>query len=246
MRLAILSDIHGNLPALEAVIADLKNHAPDQVINLGDCASGPLWPVESMALLHTLNWPTVRGNCDRAIGEGGKHKLSASDQFAFDRLSGKDRAWLGALPQTIEITPEILACHGTPASDLVYLTELVQDGQLVPLKPDEIARRLGAAAPLTLCGHSHITRLIQVEGGRLILNPGSVGLPAYDARDAGGNLFVSESGSPHARYALVTAQANRFDIQHMAAGYNHREAAEKAQRENRPDWVRALLTGTMR
>lgn len=48
MRIAVLSDIHGNLPALEAVLADLRAHAPDLVVNLGDCATGPLWPRETM------------------------------------------------------------------------------------------------------------------------------------------------------------------------------------------------------
>lgn len=55
MRLAVLSDIHGNLPALEAVIADLEKNGADAVVNLGDCASGPLWPAETVRLLRTLD-----------------------------------------------------------------------------------------------------------------------------------------------------------------------------------------------
>jgi predicted phosphodiesterase len=67
MRLAIISDIHGNLVALEAVLADLRARSPDVTINLGDCVTSPLWPRETFELLATLDLPTVRGNHDRWI-----------------------------------------------------------------------------------------------------------------------------------------------------------------------------------
>src|SRR5215471_15524104 len=67
MRIAVLADFHGNLAALEAVVEDLQNRRPDQVVNLGDCVSGPLWPSETAALLMALGWPTVRGNHDRWV-----------------------------------------------------------------------------------------------------------------------------------------------------------------------------------
>ena len=59
MRIAVLADIHGNLPALEAVVADLQNRRADQIVNLGDCVSGPLWRKETAELLMALDWPTV-------------------------------------------------------------------------------------------------------------------------------------------------------------------------------------------
>ena len=73
MRLAILSDIHGNVVALEAVLADLDSRGADILLNLGDCATGPLWPRETMELLGSLALPTVRGNHDRWLTDGDAH-----------------------------------------------------------------------------------------------------------------------------------------------------------------------------
>ncbi|MEC9404502.1 MAG: metallophosphoesterase family protein, partial [Pseudomonadota bacterium] len=67
MKIAVVSDIHGNVLALEAVLADLKLEAPDLIVNLGDCISGPLWPEETAAILREAAWPTVRGNHDRIV-----------------------------------------------------------------------------------------------------------------------------------------------------------------------------------
>jgi predicted phosphodiesterase len=67
MRLAILADIHGNVLALEAVLTDLEHRRVDEVVNLGDCVSGPLWPRETAQLLMRLDWRTVRGNHDRWV-----------------------------------------------------------------------------------------------------------------------------------------------------------------------------------
>ena len=82
MRLAILSDVHGNLVALEAVLADLRTRAPDAVVNLGDCVTSPLWPAETWALLQTLALPTVRGNHDRWLAEAPLERLSPSERFS--------------------------------------------------------------------------------------------------------------------------------------------------------------------
>ena len=68
MRIAVIADIHGNILALEAVLADLaRRGGADRVVNLGDCVSGPLWPRETMERLEALGWPTVRGNHDRRV-----------------------------------------------------------------------------------------------------------------------------------------------------------------------------------
>ena len=87
MRLAVIADIHGNVAALQAVLADVKTRGADRIINLGDCVSGPLWPRETMELLETLGLPTVRGNHDRWVAETPREQMGASDAFAFDRLT---------------------------------------------------------------------------------------------------------------------------------------------------------------
>jgi predicted phosphodiesterase len=246
MRLAVLADIHGNLLALEAVIAGLKSRSPDLTVNLGDCVSGPLWPRETCDLLMSLNWPTIRGNCDRAAGQEDRQSLGKSDAFAHDRLDPHHRRWLTSLPQPCAITETIFACHGTPAADDEYLLDDIAVPHLVAAAPATATARLGRVTqPFTLCGHSHIPRLVQAKDGRLVLNPGSVGLPAYDSQ-SDGQTYYSESGSPHARYAMVTMRGSSFDVEMIAVTYNHEAAARKAQAENRAEYVRALRTGTMR
>jgi predicted phosphodiesterase len=202
MRLAVIADIHGNLLALEAVLADLEGRGADLIVDLGDCASGPLWPRETMERLAELDVLTVRGNHDRQVAELAPEAMGDSDRFAFGELTRDQRALLGAPPITRFIAPGILACHATPARDDLYLIEEVENGRLMRGAPDAIGKRLGAVeARIVLCGHSHRPDLVRLPNGSIILNPGSVGGPAYD--DAGPPAHVSESGSPHARFALL-------------------------------------------
>jgi predicted phosphodiesterase len=121
MRLAIVSDIHGNLPALEAVLADLRTRGTDATVNLGDCASSPLWPLETFELLETLAWPTVRGNHDRWIAERPLNAMGATDQFTAAALGEHRCRALGGLPATRKLDGGVLAVHGTPASDVENL-----------------------------------------------------------------------------------------------------------------------------
>jgi diadenosine tetraphosphatase ApaH/serine/threonine PP2A family protein phosphatase len=94
-----------------------------------------------------------------------------------------------------------------------------------------------------LCAHSHIPRVVRV-GSTLIVNPGSVGLPAYDHDQP--ELHVMETGSPDARYAVLERAAQGWQVELIALAYDHLAAAEQAKRNARPDWERALLTGYMR
>ena len=82
MRLAVISDIHGNLLALEAVLADIEARGVDAIVNLGDCVTSPLWPKETFDRLGELALPTVRGNHDRWIVEVPEAKLSPAGRFA--------------------------------------------------------------------------------------------------------------------------------------------------------------------
>ena len=98
MRLAILSDIHGNLVALEAVLADLQDRAPDRIINLGDSVTSPLWPRETFERLEQLALPTVRGNHDRWLLEGVRKEMTKSVAFTYEALTPSQRTALGTLP----------------------------------------------------------------------------------------------------------------------------------------------------
>ncbi len=245
MRLAILADIHGNLLALEAVLADLQSFAPDLTVDLGDCVSGPLWPRETFEMLETLKLPTVRGNHDRSVALDSPDRMGASDRFACGQLTEAQRRWLGALPFERDFAPGIKGFHATPTRDDRYLLDEISGKRLVRAAAPKIAERLdNARASLILCGHSHRQDLVRLPDGRTILNPGSVGCPAYD--DPSGEPHVSEAGSPHARYAIADLVDGRLStVTFRALPYDHERAARRAEENGRPDWAHALRTGFM-
>ena len=174
MRLAVISDIHGNLRALEAVLADIKSRAVDLTVNLGDCVTSPLWPRETFELLQSLALPTVRGNHDRGIEELPDSVLSPAGRFARAALLPEQRRALHSLPPRLHLAEGILAVHGTPDDDSTFLLEeAVEDGRLVPARRDILKARLAnaATASVVLCGHSHRQGIALGPNGCLILKP---------------------------------------------------------------------------
>jgi len=249
MRLAVVSDIHGNLPALQAVAAEIARVGVDQVLNLGDIVSGPLWPLETAQWLMARAWPTLAGNHERQLLNLPPERQGASDAFAAAALGPAERAWLAALPPALTLADgAVQACHGTPASDLHYLLETVTPDQgqhggtgLRAASQAELAQRLGGStAQVLLCGHSHVQRMLQC-GGSLVLNPGSVGLQAFD--DDQGHPHWVEMGSPHARWALLTRTPQGWHVGLQATTYDHEAAARQAERHGRGDWADALRSG---
>lgn len=239
-RTAILSDIHGNLPALEAVIADARAAGCARFLNLGDLVSGPLWPMETADLLIALGWTTIAGNHERQLLAGPPDRMNASDRFARARLDARHLAWLAALPATLALD-DLLLCHGTPASDVETLIETIDAAGLRRAAPGEIAARLaGVSARLTLCGHSHIAAAVVLPDGRTVANPGSVGLQAF-AEDRPFPYRV-EAGDPAARYAVLGCDG-ALELRRVA--YDHASASAKARREGRDDWAAALATGRL-
>jgi len=204
-KLAIIADVHGNICALQAVLADIKAREINDVVNLGDCVSGPLWPRETMDLLQRLELPSVRGNHDRWLGEAERAGMGACDALAFDRLTSAQIAALAALPPRLKLGSEIVAIHGSPRSNVEYLLEDVVDGRLWPTDPGRLRERLGATtAAVLLCAHSLQARIVNAHANLLVINPGSVGCPGY--LDLTPPAHVSEAGSPR---ALRRAAAGR-------------------------------------
>lgn len=245
MRIAAIADIHGNVRALQAVLADIKSRGVDLTIDLGDCVSGPLWPAETAAMLEDLALLTVRGNHDRILAETPRALHGASDAFAFDRLEPTQRERLGRLPERLALTDGVLAFHGTPTVDTEYLLEEVADGRLLLAGPKRIAERLGGArASLVLCAHSHQPRIVLGPGGSVIVNPGSVGCPGYV--DDAPPRHMSEAGSPHARYAIATRLGASWSVELIAIEYDWTAAARRAAENRQPEWAAALATGFVR
>lgn len=241
---AVISDIHGNVLALEAVVADISRRGVDVVINLGDHVSGPLWPKKTVRFLMQQEWIQISGNHDRQLVQQDPDSLGPSDRYAFESLDAKEKDWLRALHPTGRLNDETLLFHGTPSDDSSYLLETIEHGRTRLASPNEVLHRLGnARSPVMLCGHTHVQRLVEPGIGTMIVNPGSVGLPAY--RDDSPVPHVVESGSPHARYALLENQDARWTVEFIAVSYDSQKAAAQALRNDRPDWAIALRTGSM-
>jgi predicted phosphodiesterase len=245
MRIAIIADIHGNIDALKAVLDDVRARGADRIVNLGDCVSGPLWPRETMDLLQTMGLPTVRGNHDRWVSQTPRQEMGPSDAYAHDRLTSAQRCALGDLPVRLDLKEGIAAVHGTGAGDNQYLLEDVVAGRLALSRCEDIAARVvGETSSVLVCAHSHQPRVAQGPGGLLIVNPGSVGCPAY-ADPTPPTPHASETGSPHARYAFLTREARngRWHVNLIAIGYDWDRASAQAAASGRSQWARALATG---
>lgn len=244
MRIAVMSDIHGNLWALDAVLADIARRNVDTTVNLGDILSGPLLPAETAERLMALDMPTIRGNHERQVLEDEPARMGASDRWAHDNIASSHREWIASLPVSMRLQDDVLMVHGTPGSDLVYWLETVAPaGQRVATYNEVLERAGPAEASLILCGHSHIARSVLLDDGRLVVNPGSVGLQAYE-----GDLpypHRAQNGTPHARYAVVERMAGGWAVEQYALAYDWNAAAEVAQRHGRPEWAFALRTGRM-
>lgn len=242
MRIAVISDIHGNLGALSAVLADIAAQDCDSVVNLGDILSGPLQPAETADLLMPLALPTIRGNHERQLLEMSPATMGASDAYAHARLRQDQREWLAQLPASLVLNEGVLLCHGTPANDLEYFLEHVDAGGLRPATPDEAwAKASDAAYPVIVCGHTHVPRAVRLADGRLIVNPGSVGLPAYHANHPFPHDI--ENHSPKARYAVLDNTGGQWNAELIAVDYDHEAAAKLALEHGSPEWAHALRTG---
>jgi len=254
-KFAAISDIHGNLPALEAVLDDIAAQGVDVIVNLGDILSGPLWAAATADRLMALSLPTIAGNHERQLLTQSRERMSASDAHTADELQPAHRAWLAGLPATLRLGDEVFCCHGTPTSDLSYFLETVvpgfggvgsgANGVRAATQAEASARAgnamQGVAHALILCGHTHVPRALQLADGRLVVNPGSVGLPGFD--DDHVHPHIIENRAPHARYALLDRGAAGWNVALRAVAYDWETAAQRAEREGRPDWADTLRTG---
>jgi predicted phosphodiesterase len=243
--IAVFSDVHGNTPALRAALEAISGSGADVVINLGDVASGGVDPRGTLDLLRGCpEIFTIRGNHERQLLALPAAAMSRSDQLAHASLTSEDRDWLAALPAIAEPSPGVLAFHGAPDDDLAYLLQTVDQDGLREATDAEVAERLGASLgqhSLFLCGHTHLQRSRLLPNGALVVNPGSVGWPAY--QDERPYPHKIESGSPHARYSIVEQTDHGWRATEHAIDYDIEEAAALAEHNQRPDIAKALRTG---
>lgn len=245
MRLAVFSDVHGNTPALRAVLDQVDRARPDVILNLGDVASGAVDPRGTLdLLLERADILTVRGNHERQLLELAPAAMGSVDRIAAAVLTDRDREWMRRLPTRLEPAPGVLAIHATPADDLRYLLETVERAGLVQASDEEILERLGPEAgrfEIYLCGHTHLARTRRLPRGGIVINPGSVGWPAF--ADDTPYPHRIEAGSPAARYAVLDRTEAGWSVDHHQVDYDWELAAALAERHARADIARALRTG---
>ena len=196
MRVAALYDVHGNLPALEAVLAEVESEDVDVVMVGGDVVWGPM-PHETLALLRGLGDRVrfVRGNADREVV--ARDLTYAETPWCAARLDDDELAFLAALPETLTLELEglgaALFCHASPRSDEEPITASSPDSRLAEILA-------GVEEGVVVFGHTHAQFEREALGKRLV-NPGSVGLPL---------------GEPGAYWALlgpeIELRHTRYDV----------------------------------
>ncbi len=186
MRLAILSDIHGNLVALTAVLSDLQRRRVEQILCLGDVAATGPQPCEVIELLKAKKWPSVQGNTDETLAKNipdqledqqmpreDKRRLLELDEWTRKQLGRSHRDYLSSLTPTVTFSPKngpsFLCYHGSPRSNHERIEATTPD--------PELSRYLeGHDADIFAGGHTH-TQMFRRFRRSVVLNPGSVGLP---------------------------------------------------------------------
>jgi putative phosphoesterase len=182
MRVAALYDIHGNLPALEAVLLDIAQMHVDLVVVGGDVVAGPM-PRETLACLLNLAVPVhfIQGNADREVvaqmagtdADAVPEDIRELAGWVAHQLHPEHARLLAGWPATVHVDidgiGQVLFCHATPRSDTELFTRLTPEERLLPVFE-------GLSIPLVVCGHTHM-QFDRMVGGIRVVNAGSVGMP---------------------------------------------------------------------
>jgi putative phosphoesterase len=181
MRIAAIYDVHGNLPALEAVIEEARREKIDQIVIGGDVLPGPM-PRETLAFLRGLDVPVrfLRGNGEAAVlaeragaDPGIPEQAREAVRWVAEQLDPGHERSLAGWPPTLRLEisgiGEVLFCHATPRSDTELFTRLTPEDRLLPIFE-------GLGVPLVVCGHTHMPFDRKI-GGVQVVNAGSVGMP---------------------------------------------------------------------
>ena len=234
MRIALISDIHGNDFALQAVLAELAREEFDHLVCLGDVADGPQ-PCEALERVQQLGCPVIMGNWDAAFLHGMppahdevSRKLADIGAFWADKLSREHRAFIETFVPTLDLPLEggapVRLFHGSPRS---------YDDWIFSTTPDEEVERMlaGSEAPVLMGGHTHLQLIRRLESGMLI-NPGSVGLPFEHWWP---NTVVI---APWAEYGLVEIENAQLRVDLRRTSYDVESLLQLSRESGMPwaDW----------
>jgi putative phosphoesterase len=238
MRVAALYDIHGNLPALEAVLQEIRQAGVDQVVVGGDVVPGPM-PHETLTCLLDLPIPVqfIQGNGDRELlaQMAGMETGGVPEQFrgivrwVAQQLQPEHERLIAGWPKTLRVEiqgiGEVLFCHATPRNDTELFTRLTPEDRLLPVFA-------GLDVPLVICGHTHM-QFDRTVGRIRVVNAGSVGMP-YGEPGAYWLLLGPDVQLRHTPYDLEQAadriRATRYPVAEDFAAHNvlHPPSEEEA------------------
>jgi putative phosphoesterase len=235
MKVALIGDVHANLPALEAVLAHAHEQGIEAIWHVGDFVGYGAFPNQVIQRLRNEDAISIVGNYDLKVLQFKKKRDKwrskkprekyLAFKWAYESLSKKNRKYLRFLSQEIRMKVKgkrILLTHGSPASDEEHLT---------PDTPDKRLRKLAqmAEADVIICGHSHQPFARQVDGVWFI-NTGSVGRP--------------DDGDPRACYAILEIEADNFQVHHYRVEYDVERAVTAIREQELPEvFAQMLLQG---
>lgn len=237
MRIAIISDIHGNFVALKAALSDIKRREANRIVCLGDVGAIGPQPIEVIEHLRSIRCPSVMGNTDETLakdlpGELGagipeeeRKRLEALDLWTRKKLTKLHRHYLSTFKLIFEVHlgphQSLLCYHGSPSSNT--------EGILPTVPDEELARRLeGHKANVFAGGHTH-TQMFKRFLSSLVINPGSIGLP----------FQIESSGRmrnpPMAEYAIVSSFDGALSVELVSVTYSLSELRRAVRNSGMPD-----------
>ena len=207
MRIAVLSDIHANAQALEAVMGDVVNQGCEHVFCLGDIALAGPQPKEVIDYVMAQNtWTVIQGNTDKMIAQFGPEVMELTDDVTV--IDDSHRAFLAELPPVLSLEVEgcnVLLTHGSPRAN---------NEDILPGMPLEAVEEIieGTTEKLILCGHTHVPCGYQTNTNQTVVNVGSVGRPM--------------TPEPKACYAIIDFSDGSFEVIHRFVTYDNVLAAQ--------------------
>jgi putative phosphoesterase len=235
-KITIFGDIHGNLPALEAVLANMEERGlTDNRYCLGDLVGYGVWPNEVVEAIRQRQIPTIMGNYDQGVGHDSDDCGCAYRTPEARALGERSIAWSNAhtsaenkayLRQLVEQIPlqlgelKVLLVHGSPRRINEYLYEDRPESSLERLMDQ-------AGADVLVCGHTHLPYHRQLASGRHVINAGSVGKP--------------KDNNPDACYLVLSAQGRDLTVEFIRVPYDVERAAQAIEATDMPDEFAEML-----
>jgi predicted phosphodiesterase len=233
MKIALISDIHGNLPALEAAYKSIKEKGIFEVYNLGDSLYGPLWPEETAQFIIENNIKSIMGNEDEdLINNSDKNEI---EKYVLNQLSQSSINWLKMLPHICE-NEYITLFHGSPNNNRKYFLEKIYKENIIVKCNEELLENIENIKTKYIgFGHSHLERILVIND-QILINAGSVGWPAFSDDDPKHKI---ETLNNFAKYVII----NNKNIEICNIEYDYKIACKRAKKNNKEDWSKYIETG---